>query len=331
MNSVLNNHSNMVRTTQAGFTLVELAIVMFIIAMLFVFTMPVSTSLLNNQRRDITKIKMKTVEAALANYVAVHKRLPCPADGASTAGVELRAGAIINGVAADFTVDCAANTGTPANTNQQTGVVPWVTLGLTRADVLDGWENQMTFRVAFGLTQANALDMSACDPAGTADTTPSGVSPLPPVNTVINVNVCNAALTCTGTGTACSKPQMFLANKGFTVVDGADLKILDPSIYTGAAYILISHGDNGVGAFTNSQLLLTSPLIGANGPLEALNHNNGHGVLSTSTTIFPKFRDAGQSFASGTAATDAVYFDDLIIRPTVFSLIQRAQLGPRSH
>jgi len=302
-------------SARAGFTLIELAIVLFIISLLFVFMMPVGTTLLNNQRRDLTRQKMKNIETALANYVAVNKRLPCPADGADTVGTELRT---------SVTQDCT--TAVSANTEQKRGVVPWVTLGLTASDVLDGWYNQMTFRVAFGLTRDSALDMSACDPAGTANTTPAGVSPLPPTDTVINVNTCNSALSCTGTGTACSNPQMFLANKGFTVVDGTNATIMNPSSYSGAAYVLVSHGENGVGAYSNAQTLLSTAVSGVDGTLEALNHNNGNAVLSSNTTISPQFRDATPSWDVA-----SVYFDDLIVRPTVFSLIQRALLGPRSH
>lgn len=289
--------------------------VLAILTLLFVFTMPSSTTLLNNQKRDVTRQKLKNIETALANFVAINKRLPCPADGADTSGIELRTAG---------TQDCT--TAVPANTEQLRGVVPWVTIGLTAVDVQDGWNNQITYRAAFGLTRDSALDMSACDPAGTANTTPAGVSPLPPTNTVINTNKCNSALTCTGTGTECSDPRMFLANKGFTVVDGADATLMDPSSYSGAAYILISHGDNGVGAFSNSQQLITAPSTGENGTLEALNHNNANAVNSASTTVSPKFRDATASWGAAN-----VYFDDLVVRPTVFSLIQRAQLGPRSH
>lgn len=316
MLSTKNKHPKKpVGVARAGFTLIELAMVLFIISMLFVFMMPVGTTLLNNQRRDLTRQKMKNIETALTNYVAVNKRLPCPADGADTVGTELRT---------SVTQDCT--TAVAATTEQKRGVVPWVTLGLTSSDVLDGWYNQMTFRVAFGLTRDSALDMSSCDPAGTANTTPAGVSPLPPTDTVVNVNTCNSALSCTGTGTACSNPQMFLANKGFTVVDGSNATIMNPSNYSGAAYVLVSHGENGMGAYSNAQTLLSTPVVGVDGTLEALNHNNGNAVNSSNTTISPQFRDATPSWD-----TAAVYFDDLIVRPTVFSLIQRALIGPRSH
>jgi hypothetical protein len=101
--------------------------------------------------------------------------------------------------------------------------------------------------------------------------------------------------------------------------------IMNPLYFTGAAYVVISHGENGVGAISNAQILISSPAMGVDGPLEALNHNNGNAVSSVSTTISPQFRDAPFS------ATDAAYFDDYLVRPTVFSLIQRAQVGPRSH
>jgi prepilin-type N-terminal cleavage/methylation domain-containing protein len=335
MYNLAGQHMNKkLRTPQGGFTLIELAIVLFIVALLFVFMMPTSITVMNNQKRELTRQRLKTVEIALANYVAINKRLPCPADGTSTIGIELRAPATLN-----FSADCAS-TATP-NVSQTTGVVPWVTLGLAFADILDGWDRQISYRVAYGLTRDSALNMNACDPAGTGQVeTPASAlftQNVVAVSTVINENKCSPAVeaTCTGNGTLCSDPKQYLFNKGFTISDGVNV-VAAPSMYTGAAYVAISHGDNGVGAFTNSQLLITAPIIGVAGGLDDLNTNNGHAVFSPShttpgTTVLPTFRDAPLSFGTGTPAADAAYFDDIVVRPTVFSLIQRAQIGPRSH
>lgn len=308
-----------------GFTLTELAVVLAIVSLLLVFFLPTTTTMINLKKREITTEKLKVIETALANYVTINKRLPCPADGSSSVagvtGIELRTPAN-----AGYTVDCSATAGSPANNNQQTGVVPWITIGLSFSDILDGWDRQITYRVAFGLTRDSSLDMSACDTVGTAATTPADVD-VSVANTVVNTNVCNTAVSCLGVGTNCSNPQKFLKNKGFTVIDAAGAVLMDPSNFSGAAYVLISHGDNAVGAFSNNRIYQTNPTKGVDGTLEAINHSNGNPVSSSSTTISPQFRDIPYS-----ESTDAaLYFDDLLIRPTLFSLIQRAQLGPRSH
>jgi prepilin-type N-terminal cleavage/methylation domain-containing protein len=312
----------------AGFTLVELAMVMFIFALLLGIVLPMTSAAIDVQKRNITEKKLKVVETALTNFVAVHKRLPCPADGTGATGMELRAPAT-----ASYTVDCAAPAAV-ANTNQQTGVVPWATLGITMDSASDGWDRVLTYRVGFGLTRDNAMDMSACDPAGTGQTwsvTNSATGSIDEnstniVNEPINTDICNSQLACSGTGTACTMPKRFLKNKGFRIVDGANAVLADPVNLTGAAYVVISHGENGLGAYTRAQVLMTTAVGNVSGPLEGANQNGTLAVSSASTNISPAFRDAVISSASGTS-----YFDDMVLRPSVFSVIQSAQTGPRSH
>ena len=284
-----------------GFTLVELAIVLTILAALFVFLLPTSSALLDNQKREVTRQKLKNIEAAMTNYVAVNKRLPCPADGTANTGIE----------------GARAASGDCTN-NQVSGVVPWVTVGLTSADIEDGWYRRITYRAAFSLTRDNALDMSLCDPAGTkaVDTT---VSAAPGGR-------CWA--TCVvGDMTTCTSTQNYLTGKGLNINDGAGTLIMSAATFTGAAYVLISHGSNGYGSYDNSGSYIATAIGGVAGDIEAFNIN-GPAVAVTSTTpsLANSFRDT--EYSQGAAAT---YFDDLLIRPSVFSVIQRAQLGPRSH
>jgi type II secretory pathway pseudopilin PulG len=295
--------------------------VLVIVALLFVFLMPVGSSMLNNQKRDLTRQRMKVADAAIANYVAINKRLPCPADGLATNGLELRAPAV-----AGYSVDCVF--GPPNATSYQlTGVLPWATLGLSASEAIDGWNRKFTFRVAFGLTRDSALDMSACDSIGTAATTPADVN-FAVASTVINTNLCNTALSCTGVGTTCTDPKKYLFNKGFRVLDGNGNVIADPSAYTGAAYVLISHAENAVGAYSFDNIFISNAAVAIEGVLEGDNFNNGRGVTSTDTTLTRVFRDAVTSYNETDANT---YTDDLVVRSSVFSLIQRAQLAPRSH
>jgi prepilin-type N-terminal cleavage/methylation domain-containing protein len=313
--------------TNAGFTLIELAMVMFIFALLLGIVLPMTSAAIDVQKRNITEKKLKVVETALTNFVAIHKRLPCPADGASSNGLELRTPATAN-----YTVDCAAPAAA-ANTNQQTGVVPWTTLGITMDSASDGWDRLLTYRVAFGLTRDNAMDMSACDPAGTGQTRtfPGGLpgnideTSINIVNESVNTDICDPQLACSGTGTACTMPKRFLKNKGFRIVDRSNAVLADPVNLTGAAYVVISHGENGLGAYTRSQVLMTTAVGGVSGPLEDANQNGTLAVSAASTNISPAFRDSEISTAG------ALYFDDLMSRPSVFAVIQSAQTGPRSH
>ena len=292
---------------ERGFTLVEIAIVVIIMGALFVFLMPLSSCILENQKREITRQKLKNIESAMANYVAINKRLPCPADGTIAPG---NANAGVEG----------ARTGGDCTNNQISGVVPWVTLGLTQADIQDGWYHLITYRAAFSLTRDNVLDMSFCDTAGTKGVdTSSSTAP---------GGKCWAS--CLGSDmTTCTSPQNYLVGKGFDIRNGSGVNLImsgSGSSFTGAAYILISHGGNGYGAYDASGSYIAVG-TGITGDIEAFNIN-GPAVSVTNTLPLTAntFRDT--EFAEGTAA---LYFDDHIVRPSVFALIQRAQLGPRSH
>lgn len=310
MSALVKQHRRNSSQDQAGFTLTELAIVLFIISLLFVFVIPTSTTLLNTGKRELTRQKLKTIDAALTNYVTVNKRLPCPADGTvavGNAGTEY--GRDANG-------DC---TGAAPTANQVSGIVPYVAIGLTEADINDGWDRRISYRAAYGLTRDSALDMTLCDPAGTktADTTtlaqyaaPSG----------------RCWSTCVGTDmTTCTSPQNYLANKGFDVSNGAGtVLIMDRTTYTGAAYVVISHGENGYGAYERSGNKQVVAAVGFAGDIEE--YNQGVIVTATPPAMTATFRDTEYSSAD----TQAAYFDDFLVRPSVFSVIQRAQLGPRS-
>lgn len=303
MNAIVIRSGRNIKLRGAGFTLVELAIGMVIIGLLFALFMPVGSTLLNNKKRELTRQKMKNIETAIANYVAINKRLPCPADGSSSAGSELRD---------SVTGDCTSN--------QVNGVAPWVSIGLTQADIEDGWNRRITYKAGFGLTRDNALDMSSCDPAGTKPAPTTDTSGTAPPG-----GRCWA--TCIRTDMAtCTPTQAYLAGKGFDIRDGAGTtKIMDAANYTGAAYVLISHGDNGYGAFSSKGTYIATAAPGVNGIIEGYNLATvsvASGVPATANT----FRDA--DFSEGTASTQ---FDDVVIRPSVFSVIQRAQIGPRSH
>jgi type II secretory pathway pseudopilin PulG len=278
-----------------------MAVVLAIIGVLAVFLIPTVNVMLSNKTRSESLQKLKNIETAIYNYAIVNRRLPCPANGLLTVGTE-------------------AITGSNCTSNQLNGVVPWATIGLSYSDILDGWNNQITYRIAYGLSQASALDMSSCDPAGTANSS-TGTPGLP----AVSLGLC--ASTCTGTFAAanCTSPQNFLTQKGLDVSNGAT-KIMDYTKFTGAGFILISHGDNGYGAINGARVYQSSAITGTAGTtLEAANLNQASLVVTSNAP--PVFVDA--TFSDASDAT--TYFDDIIIRPSLMSVINTVQLGPRSH
>lgn len=124
---------------QRGFTLMELAIVMFIVTLLLGgMLLPLSG------QQDIrnfgdTQKTLADVREALLGYAMANDRLPCPASAASN-GVESPVG---GGVC----------------TNPYDGFLPAVTLGLSPINaqgyMLDGWGGEDIHRVRYAVSTAN--------------------------------------------------------------------------------------------------------------------------------------------------------------------------------
>lgn len=289
----LPKYSNFMRTR--GFTLVELSVVLVILALIGGTLFSISSAMVGVQRGETTKAKLKVIDAALVSFVAINKRLPCPANGALATGTEVF--------------------GTQANpcSVQTNGVVPWVALGLAASDIEDGWGTRITYRMDPYLARTAAMDMSLCDPAGTIATAP-GDSNVPSRNT------CGLAGSCTATTLLqCVTPAQFLSAKGVQIRDAVGGTILmDPSLTpsTGAAYVLISHGENRSGGFNDGGTVL-SAITGVEGTNETQNRVDASAAY---------YVDASQQFTQ-----DNTRFDDFVLRPSIISVIQRASLGPRSH
>jgi prepilin-type N-terminal cleavage/methylation domain-containing protein len=299
-----------------GFTLVELAVVVAIIALLLVLFLPANTASIVNQRRANTTQKLANIETAIANFVVVNRRLPCPTDGSLLADSAKTALWGIEGRDA-ATGDCTLNI-----TNQGNGAVPWVTLGLQLGDVTDSWDDLITYRVGFGLTRSSALDMTSCDPAGTKSETVVNAAPN------INLGLCDTTTCGVGTFAAanCTAPSSFLQRKGVDVKSTAAVTVMSYLANTGAAYVLISHGENRYGAISNIGIYQATAARGIAGTtLEEPNKNLS--TLTVTAVAPPAFMSA--TYNESDDAT--LYFDDIVVRPLLYSVIGRANLGPRAH
>src|SRR5688572_1030837 len=168
-----------------GFTLVEILVVVVILGLIMAMAAILLRSVTATQKRSVTATRLANIEAALVQFVQVQRRLPCPADGTQSAaagGLEMYAGGACTG-------------------GQQHGVVPWRTLGLSAADILDGWDRRITYRVGSALVANEAMNLSKCDPAGTG---------------ALVAGVCNTTCTATSLGN-CTPPGTYLTTKGLTV------------------------------------------------------------------------------------------------------------------
>jgi prepilin-type N-terminal cleavage/methylation domain-containing protein len=279
---------------QRGFTLIEIVVVIVVVSILIAMASALTRGMIAGQKRSLTVTRMQTVDAALVQFVTQQKRLPCPADGTlpstdATAGTEMRVAGVCN------------------PSNQQNGVVPWRALGLAEVDATDGWDKRLTYRIDSNLGSDSAMDMSKCDPAG-------GDSAGGP-------SVCNPACSSTALP-SCTTPTKFLITRGLQVRNVAGTVLMNPAVttpHTGAAYVVVSHGESGGGGYLSSGTLAASTV--GDGTEEMRNYATG--LYAGAATYYVD--------DSLNETTTTAHFDDLVSRPSLLAVITKAGLGPRSH
>jgi hypothetical protein len=176
-----------------------------------------------------------------------------------------------------------------ATCNSPAGIVPWLTLGLRQADAMDGWGRLISYRAfdgATGFTRTDGIKMTDC----------------------------NTSATATGTAVATCDPNHythpldFLAGKGLSVNDLGALK-------SGIAYVLISHGETGKGAY-GAETAMRNDLPVA-GSKELLNTQSAppYWILARSDESIP--------------VSDVNHFDDTVTYVAAADLAAAAKLGGR--
>ncbi len=121
---------------QLGFTLVEMAVVVFLIGILATMGLSAANSILANSSISNTKKKQEVIRDVLITYLATNKRLPCPAIDEN--GIEAKSAAV------------------PSICTGYFGILPYQTLGLSKSAALDGWENLFSYAVSSQWTLAYA-------------------------------------------------------------------------------------------------------------------------------------------------------------------------------
>jgi type II secretory pathway pseudopilin PulG len=253
------------------------SLLLFVVGILLVAATIFALKLLVPAKRgaiqaEATTANFEVIQIAIVAYVAANGRMPCPA----------------NPTAAN---DGTSSPATPnTNCTYQSGVVPWATLGISPDTALDGWNRRISYRVfdsATGLTQDGGASMTNCDsfyPYGSPPTLPAnGLCPDTHVNT----------------------EEQFLNAKGLTVSDYATSK-------TGVAYILISHGESGYGAYLPGGVRMQMP----------------SGDELTNTGITGPFVKKAHSDANVDPSL-AAHFDDVIAWVSISDLIKKSGRGAR--
>jgi prepilin-type N-terminal cleavage/methylation domain-containing protein len=138
-----------------GFTLIEIAIVMVVIGLVLSGGLMAVAPVLETSKISDTNAKMDRIEQALILHVIRYGCLPCPADSSIASGaasVGQAFGAAYYSSACTTACDASVDATAAAQ-----GIVPWVNLGLSEADVTDGFGYRIDYAVAPLLAQSNTM------------------------------------------------------------------------------------------------------------------------------------------------------------------------------
>ncbi|MEI6762340.1 MAG: type II secretion system protein [Betaproteobacteria bacterium] len=182
------------KVKQSGFTLAEIAIVLAVIGIAMTMGLKMLTATLENGAISETQAKQERIKLALVSYLRTNGRLPCPDTATPATGNEV--------------APCIASNALGY------GVLPWLTLQLSRDAVLDGWGNFFSYRVA--------------------NTQPAVVVRNWTSRTVVPFDI-NELTT----------PNVALIIQERTAPAAALTQITD-----GAVFVILSHGKNGLGSLT---------------------------------------------------------------------------------
>jgi len=192
-------------STSGGFTLIELAIVVFIITLMFGFILVPLQSQVENRRFADTQRILDQAREALIGYAVANGYFPCPADYAGGSGGQEATGSTHTvGVGA-----CAATVVAGGATNVYIGYLPAVTLGFTPTDsqgyAVDAWGLiQNRIRYAVSSQAVNGINSPFTNTSGMRS---AGMSNIMSASLL---NVCNTA---TGsTATACAAGTTLTSN-----------------------------------------------------------------------------------------------------------------------
>ena len=115
-----------------GFSLIEMAIVLFIIALLLGGLLPTISSQIEQKNRNETRKQLEEITSALTGFAISKGHLPCPAS--QVIGIEDR----------KSDLSC----------NSRVGFLPWATLGVTQ---LDGWGRLFRYGATPAFTTASGV------------------------------------------------------------------------------------------------------------------------------------------------------------------------------
>ena len=161
---------------QAGFTLVELTMVLVIVALLLGGVMAMVSAQTEQRKWNDTQTQLEAARDTLLGYAIANGRLPCPANS-NSAGAEVRVAA--TGVCGTVGNEQDYYGGVASGVTY--GLLPAVTLGYQPVDsqgfALDAWSNRIRYAVSRATTPATGTPSANFTNAATLKA--NGVSVLP--------------------------------------------------------------------------------------------------------------------------------------------------------
>lgn len=222
-----------IRRPERGFTLVEMAVVITLVSSFAAFAMSLAQKKIEQNKTEITKKRMEYIQLTLENYVRRYGRLPCPADAtqgftSATFGIEASTGTPPTACSDASNLERRTSTGTASNNSFYeiyAGAVPVYTLQLPLRYTMDGWGNRFTYAVTEALVNAATFG----DPM-TTDTSLQGQ--------IIVSNMVNTSSLCPNS-----------TSSDGNGMSGCYYNNVGDSSNSAAAFVLVSHGANGYGAW----------------------------------------------------------------------------------
>ncbi len=206
----------MAQRQRRGFSLLEIAIALTIIGLLTAGAAQMLTTLTVRSQEQTTKQRIEEIEAALVRHFARECRLPCPADATLDAS--------------DSNAGKEDGSGGVCGTDSEVSAVPWKTLGITRSKTFDGWNRRIRYRPASNeLTETSPVPLRGLK--NVADGYPCEGNP-------------------GGSGKNLTEWIEDDPNRGLTVEDKSGTPYQEQGEPTAAAFVLVSHGQNGLGAYS---------------------------------------------------------------------------------
>lgn len=286
-------------TNNKGFTLAELAIVLFIVGLLLAGAIiPLSTQLEVKSITETRKV-MDQINEALVGFAQTNGRLPCPAVATTPTGT------VVGGISAGVENTTCTTAGTIV------GVIPWSTLGVPETDA---WGRRFTYRVAAVFSDSIGSNTITTSTATTVPTPPASQSPACTVTT--NLTQSSFAL--------CSLGEIAVLNR---TTDAAYSKPTPAALGSGLAAVFVSHGKNGYGGYQISGSQVAGVTAGTDEAYNAAGGLSGAvtgGNPSSSLNFYYRTPTAFTSGCSDTAAgSPFCEFDDLVYMISVPTLVSR--------